>query len=424
MFSHNGKISEKQMRRMLVLSVFAGTIFVVPYLSARLFVTSVVPGMLIFLLFACIYVVCIYGIGRCYEREGRFKQKGKKAESESNDQSSWGLVAAAKNSGISGRLILLLQILRQMVRLAFYIVLSIAILGEAQVPFMPGKGAGNTANLLVVLPLLLIAVYGANVTGEKTKKEEQVPCFKGCLGIEKQGRIYEMIFWVAFIPFTLIILFGLGEVDYSIFVPHLDMPFGRLILCGYMLLTFLLPVENYLYLRPFLRIQRRAQDDEEESEGKWKKGKYGGQRSFFAILLTVLVVIVLSLLLLGIYGIRGAGEEEMVTISIMRYIRLPFGVLERFDVLMIWFFMTGCFVLICETLYFSGYLLSVLFPRAKRIYLLGIVMVLALIVVAFLPEYPTVLSVIMQYGAMVDIPLSIILPLLGLALFRLEDSKE
>lgn len=419
MFSHNGKISEKQMRRMLVLSVFAGTIFVIPYLSARLFATSIVSGLLAFFLLTCIYVICIYGISKCYKNSMYSDKEEKNTESENYDETSWGFVAAVKDDGIAGRLILLLQVLRQIVRLAFYIVLSIAVLGEAQVPFMPGKGAGNTANLLVILPLLLVAVYGANVTGkdkkDETEKEEN--CFRGCLGIEKQGRIYEMIFWVLFIPFILILLFGLGEVDYSIFLPHLDMPFGRILLCGYMLLVFLLPVENYLYLRPFLRMQEEKKDNETEDGGR--RQKYEGRKSFFAILLTVLIMIVLSILLLGIYGIKGAGEEDMITISIMRYIRLPFGILERFDVLMVWFFMTGCFVLICETLYFSGYLLSVLFPRAKRICLLGIVTVLGLVIVAFLPEYPAVLAVFLRYGAVIDIPLSVVLPLLGLALTRL-----
>lgn len=405
MFSHNGKISEKQMRRMLVLSVFAGTIFVIPYLSARLFAASVVSGLFLFFLLACIYVTCIYGISRCYENSMHFDNEGKRKEPENYNETSWGLAAEAKNGGIAGRLILLLQFLRQLVRLAFYIVLSIAVLGEAQVPFMPGKGAGNFANLLVILPLLLVAVYGANVTGEGKKEERKKGenLFRGCLGIEKQGRIYEMIFWVLFIPFLLIIIFGLKEVDYSVFLPHLDMPLGRLIVCGYLLLVFFLPVENYLYVRPFLQTREERKD----------------KKTFFAILLTVWIVIVLSVLLLGIYGIKGAGEEEMITISIMRYIRLPFGILERFDVLMVWFFMMGCFVLICETLYFSGYLLSVLFPEVKRICLLGVVVILALVIVAFVPEYPAVLTVFLRYGAVIDIPLSIVLPLLGLTLTKL-----
>lgn len=129
------------------------------------------------------------------------------------------------------------------------------------------------------------------------------------------------------------IIFGLREVDYSVFVPHVSMSFGKLLLCSYTLLTFILPVENYLYLQPHLR---------EHSIVK-KKGKA-------ALVFVIALAVVITLFVLGIFGVHGAAGEEMVTIAIMRYIRLPFGVLERFDMLMVWFFMTGCFILICSTL--------------------------------------------------------------------------
>ena len=61
MFSCNGKISEKQIRCMLVLSVFASMIFVLPYLSAKVFGTSIIPGLLVFFAFSGIYILYIYG---------------------------------------------------------------------------------------------------------------------------------------------------------------------------------------------------------------------------------------------------------------------------------------------------------------------------------------------------------------------------
>lgn len=378
MFSHNGKISEKQMRRMLVLSVFAGSIFVIPYLAAYLFGESIVPGLLVFFLLACIYVIYIYAVaGFCRKKT-------------------------------ASKLFIGIQTARLLLRLIFYLVLTIAVMGEAQIPFMPGKGFKNAANLLVVLPLLLVAVYGANVSQNENRRKEQLQEKSLCFGIEKQGRIYEMIFWVLFVPFTLVILFGVGEVDYSVFVPHLNMPIGKLLFCGYLLMTFLLPVENYLYLLPNLRVTKAGEGDR----------KYTVARSCFAVLGTVLFMGILSLLLIGIYGVKGAGQEEMVTIAIMRYIRLPFGVLERFDVLVLWFFMTGCFVLICQTLYFLGCLLSALLPKIKRFYLLGAVVLLVLAATVFLPEYSSFLPLFLSYGAFADLPLSIIMPLLGLVFLK------
>lgn len=367
MFSCNGRISEKQLCRMLVLSVFASCIFVLPYLSAGLFGESVCSGLLVFFIMACIYVTCIYGIGKKYQPTG--------------------FVYAAQNGGIAGKTLLFIQILRLLLRLAFYIVLSVAVLGEAQVPFMEGRDTDSAGNLLVILPLLLVALYGAN------------------RGIEKQGRLYEMIFWVLFIPFIIVILFGLREVDYSVFVPHTSMPFGRLLLYSYTLLTFILPVENYLYLRPYL----------EEHSIVVKKKK---------ILFTIVLAVVITLFILGIFGIHGAAGEEMVTIAIMRYIRLPFGILERFDVLMIWFLMTGCFILICSTLYYLGHLLRILCGRIKRTWLLLTMLVLAVEIVVFLPGYSHTLMLFRYYGAVMDIPLSILVPVLGIGLAEPHLAKE
>lgn len=378
MFSCNGKISEKQLQKMFVSSVFAGTIFVIPYLSARLFGEDVLSGLLFFLIFGSLYLLFFYGVGEYYEI-GRNK---------------W---------------FLSLRIARLIVRLAIYIVLAVAVLGEAEVPFMQGKETDRVANLLVVIPLLLVALYGANTArtgGNAVTKEREKQCLDNvvkkeakqqCLDIEKQGRIREMIFWMLFVPFVVMILFGLREVDYSVFIPHVTMPFGRLVFFGYSLLAFLLPAENYLYARTFVR--RKA-----------------GKKIVFSVLSVLFLVVVLSLFLLGIYGVQGAGQEEMVTIAIMRYIRLPFGVLERFDVLMVWFFMTGCFVLICETLYYAGYLMSLLFEGIKRKWLLFPVLLLSLLIVWFLPEYKETIAAFMRYGAATDVPISIILPIVEMVL--------
>lgn len=391
MFSQNGKISEKQLRRMLVLSVFASCIFVLPYLSARLFEESVCSGLLVFFLFACVYVTCIYGIGNRYHPSG--------------------FANSVENGGIAGKILLIIQIVRLLLRLAFYIGLSVKILGEAQVPFMEGGDTDYIGNLLVILPLLLVALYGAN------------------RGIEKQGRLHEMIFWVLFIPFIIVILFGLKEVDYSVFVPRVSGFSGMFLFYSYTLLTFILPVENYLYLRPDLGEYGVMADKGEtigsgRGEYRLSKKKNNVWISYAALLFVIALGIIISLFILGIYGVHGAAKEEMITIAIMRYIRLPFGVLERFDVLMVWFFMTGCFILICSTLYYIGHLLRVLCVKIKRIWMLLGMLVLAVGIVIVLPGYSHTLLLFQYYGAVMDIPLSILVPILGIGLSELRSEKE
>ncbi|MCM1180609.1 MAG: spore germination protein [Clostridium sp.] len=389
MFSENGRISEKQMRRMLVLPLYASLVFVVPHLSAWLFGESIVPGLIVFLVFACIYVGCIYGLSAWVWKTGRiygvsicdWERQAQAAENKKADIPLNG----KKSVGAVGRLLVLLQALRLIVRLAFYICLSIEVLGEGQVPYMPNHDNGNVGSLLVVLPLLLTALYAAGKY------------------MEKQGRIYELIFWILYIPLVLVLIFGIWEVDFSVFLPKWNLSVGALLFRGYLLLSFLLPVENYILLRPFL------QEQSEKKNGK----KYPGMPSFFAVMGTVLLVCVLTLFILGIYGVHGAGSEDMLTVAIMRYIRLPLGFIERVDVLLIWFFMIGCFVLIGQTLYFSGRLLSAAFPKVKRDLLLLAVLAAAMAIVAFMPGYDSTLWLYRSYGAVMDLPLSLLLPLIG-----------
>lgn len=379
MFSHNGKISEKQLRRMVVLSVFASIIFVLPYLSAKMFGESLIPGLLLFFALSGIYVLYIDSMGIWYE-----KCRGKTGKE--------GFVSVLTESGLIGILFALIQFSRIVIRLAFYILLAIAILGEAQVPFMLKSNEELWSNLLVVLPLLLIGVYGAN-----TK-------------VEKQGRIHEMLFWILFIPFVVMLLFGLKEVDYQVFVPKVDKPFGKLMLYGYVLLTFVLPMENYLYLRPDLQNHK----DKNHIRA--------------TVAATIAFGIVITLFILGIYGVNGAANEPMTTIAIMRYIQLPFGIVERFDVLMIWFFIIGCFILICQTLYFSGHIFSKLCRKKTSIWMLIFVLFLSLGIVCKVRTYENGWLSFLCYGAILDIPMSILLPLLGLGVnsfyFKREENVD
>ena len=131
MFSHNGLISEKQMRSMLMLYVFSGGIFVLPYLFALMFGKDLLAGVMVFLPVASIYV--------------------------------WIMTALSENiSGDSGSdgcstFYVIVSVVRYIIRLAFYIILAVSILSEGQVPFVDKEGGNSLANLFVLLPLLVLS---------------------------------------------------------------------------------------------------------------------------------------------------------------------------------------------------------------------------------------------------------------------------
>ncbi|MDD6072510.1 MAG: GerAB/ArcD/ProY family transporter, partial [Clostridiales bacterium] len=403
--------------------------FVVPCLSAWLFGESIVPGLMVFFVLACVYVGWIYGVSAWVRKMGGFAlSSGCECRIWEGIEKDGQVDVLMKIPGPASVLLVFLQVMRLVVRLAFYICLTIEVLKEGQVPFMPNNAKENWASIWVVLPLLLVALYAANMGGVRRKKqagdryreqekESGLPAVCRC-GIEKQGRIYEMIFWLLFIPLVLVLLFGIREVDASIFIPRWNVSFATLLFRGYLLLPFLLPVENYILLRPFLQETGRTGKEHEERK------RHCGSPSFFAVIGTVLLVCILTLFILGIYGVQGAGQEEMLTVAIMRYIRLPLGFIERVDVLLVWFFMIGCFVLIGQTLYFSAMLLELVFTRARRILLLAMLLAVALIIVAFLPGYDGTLWLYRSYGAVMDVPLSVILPVFGILVMRVYSETE
>lgn len=357
MFSENEKISGKQLRRMLMLTTFAGMIFVVPYVAANLFGDFVVCGLGMFFVCAMAYIGIIFLANHLTEinRESKNEKSLKKRKRKRD----W---------------LTLVQVCRQFINFVFYVILTIAILGEAQVPFMEGSTTDSYWNILIVIPLLLVAVYGAGH------------------GVEQVARLFEIFFWIIFIPFFILIIFGLGEVDYSVFLPKCGMPAGEVLLYSLGMLSFLVPVEQFLFL----------------SKRRNPQGK-GNGKTYLFLVLTVGIIIGLSLFIYGIYGIRGASMEEMVTVDIMRYIRLPLGILERFDIVMVWFFMLGSFVLLCSSLFYVTQELSIRDDRKRILWMAGIV-VAGLVLVYWLPNYKEALWLYFFYGAFINLPLSILLP--------------
>lgn len=385
MFSENGKISEKQLRKLILLPVFASGIFTIPHLAPRYLGRNLVLGLLLFLGMAFVYLLYIFRMGEWF-----YDRRTEEAE-------------YARHT-IWFKLLIAVEIMRFLIKMVLYLLLSVSVLGEAQVPYMQAGGNGKIGNLFVLLPLLLIAWYGAAIP--KTKADSQVHMQEK--GIEKQGRLNEMLFFVLFIPFLILVLFGIGEVDFSTWIPHREGDVSRLIYGSALLVFFVSPIDWFIYARPARRKEKR-------------KCAWTVPAAVFAGLC---LIVLLTLLLTGIYGVNGAGREEMLTIAIMRYIRLPLGVLGRFDMLMIWFFMTGCFVLLCETLFFATYLATQYYPRLKRGWFMLLFLAAAVALVCWMPDYGTVLDCFVRYGLVADLPLSILVPLLGMLVIRLWEREE
>ena len=348
MFSHNNMISQKQLRCMLMLAAFSGSIFVQPYLFANMFGTNMVIGIIIYILMAALYIGLIFLSGG-YEGTQQFSKENK----------------------YEYKLLKIVYIVRYFIRLVFYITLGVKIIGEGQVPFVDKEAGNSFGNLMVLLPLLVVAFYGAD------------------RNVEKQGRINEMLFGTAFVPFVIMILFGFKEFELKALLHGGSMYPGIIIRC-YALLTFVVPVEIY----PQLRLNKDME-------------KISSMRTYIEVMSMIILVAALSFVMAGIYGLNGMSNEPMAAVAIMRYIELPMGVLQRFDVLMVWFFMTGIFVMISGTLFGMRKQLLDLATEKMTALILVIIVFAAAATCMNLPSYELTLDAFIVFGAFVDVPLSV-----------------
>ena len=142
--------------------------------------------------------------------------------------------------------------------------------------------------------------------------------------------------------------------------------------------------------------QAKKAEKKEKSEG------------YISVLLMVILVSALSIIIAGIYGLNGMAEEPMVSVAIMRYIELPLGVLQRFDMLMVWFFMTGVFAVISGLLFRIRKQLFKVVSKEMGEIILFVIVIASLFVCRCLPEYAVTLDSFVVYGAFVDVPLSVL----------------
>lgn len=357
MFSENGLISEKQMRRMIIMPCYASLIFVIPHLSAKQFDKNLVPGLAAFFLFAVIYVGFLWRIS------GRISERVLEGD---------GLVRKA--SKIAGKGFAVWNGIRFSIRSAFYVSLSIAVLCEGEVPY--ASKYQNRIDFLVVIPLLVICIYGAS------------------RNLEKQGRICELLFWLLFIPFVFVVLFGIRGMNFKLLQSSTSLSLNKMCESAYGLLPFLLPAEYLLFLRSHLRKGERS---------RW---------SFLATVGTVLLVLVLSLGMIALYGVNGSGNEPLLTVAIMRCIKLPFQLTQRVDALLIWFFLVGCFVLISQTLFWAKEMFLVAIPGWKTIGSFSVILGTVLFFVFWMPEYEKMLFFYQHFAMWFEIPSSLLYPLL------------
>lgn len=409
MFAENHMVSVRQMKRLLVLDLFAGTSLILPaavgQLGGKAGIFSIVLGAVA----AGIFALFLLNTGRCYQ--------GTYAQFCTQTLGKWG-----------GRLYLAIYALKYFICAALLLAVFAQIVNHTFLTDMPK----------VVLGLALLAVC-AYCTSR---------------GLETRARLGEMLVYFIIIPVVIIIILAIPQIQLERLWPLDLLPGGQAdavqtlggavsqslgagpaqLLGGASVqtiggaagkagqlgasltlasgradgaggwggfawaavVTFALfsVIEWLLYLRPNVR-----------RPGKAQRGV------LVSILWPALLNILILVTCIGVFSIEGMNAERWPTVILMQIVRFPGGFLSRQDGLMLAFWMAGMFVLISGCMNYGSESLKTVFPKYKKSWM--IVFPGAFVFLCFLGIFlQDATAMYIRYMVMIYMPLSIALPVL------------
>lgn len=225
--------------------------------------------------------------------------------------------------------------------------------------------------LAVVLGVLLLmhciieAGYGAYVFADVMKKslvgEESytlilvlillVTAYAIRSGIESRARVYEVLFWILFVPLLIMFVIAANDVDFSYMGPFFTHSVSSVADGGFEVFCYLTPLFLVLFFPAYVK---------QKSRKKMIASVYA------ALWFAVIVLLIMYMILLGNFGDRALGTMQYPAVILMSNIHLRGGFVKRLDAFMIaiWFF--TLFALVGVFLFYAEKILYQLLPGGKN----------------------------------------------------------
>lgn len=304
MFSKNHIVSVRQMRRLLVLDLFAATGLVLPMAVGRLCGTAGIFAILAGGAAAAVFAGLLLKLAaRC--RSG-YPDFCREMLGERAGQAVMAIYAVKYFVTAA----LLLGVFAQIINHTFLTDIPRAVLGTA---------------------MLLICIYSV---------------FKG---LETRARLGEMLVYVVIVPIVLIIFLSIPQIHPERLWPvrlltreqavqETADAAGVVGLIWAAVITFAMfsVVEWLLFLRPHVKQRQKA-----------LRGMIGG------IAWPVVLNLLLLVVCIGVFSVAGMNNEQWPAVTLMQIVRFPGGFLSRQDGLMLAFWMAGMFMLISGSIYYG-----------------------------------------------------------------------
>jgi Spore germination protein. len=306
MFSGNNKISNRQLKKMLILNMLSISSLIIPYIAVN---CAGVQGIFLVLIGAAFAL--LYAMLMCYFVK----------QFQTNTYVNYARrTVGALLTGVIG----LLHLLKFFLMLSFAAAIFTNVIGQTLLV--------DTNTKIILAFLLLISGYGA------------------LQGIEKRARLSEILFYIILVPITLYLLLGLAKVDWSnLFIdsrilknsgiPVFGVQNYNLLLGGFFIFLTYSVLEFILFANPYFKNNK--------------------DRSMFfstgeAVFLISLLNILIYVITVGILGTGETGGKLWSAVTIMQIVKFPGGFIQRQDGILLAFWMLSMFSILSSCLYYMA----------------------------------------------------------------------
>lgn len=369
MFAHNDQISLRQLKRLLVFDLFSISGLIIPHIAA----VSTGKDGIISIVFATLYAI-IYGyimISFAKSFQGKY------------------LDYSNENAGkIITFMIGFIYILKFIISCVFAMKLFGEIINETILE--------DTDPRIIILILLIVSAYASSK------------------GFEVRARIAEILYFIVIVPIFLFLLLGLRKVDLTNLMPLFTRTPGDMVIGSYQVFITYSILEALLFTIPFIHFR--------------KADITKGRKVYHYIVNAVSIIGILNVLIfivtMGILGNIQTSQKLWSMVTIIQIVKMPGGFIQRQDAIILTFWMLCIYSIISAFFFYSTFIGKQIFKVENRNYLL-VPFLLVIYGISLLPiETEQFYYFYEEYMKYIGIPLSIILPLIVLAIGKLRSKSK
>jgi len=357
MFSNNSKISDKQMKKMLVFDMISISTLIIPYIAASgagkdglisiiaASAAAAVYGLV--MLYFCKRIKCDY-MEYCRQTLGR----------------------------VGTFLFGMFYLVKFIFSAVFVLTLFVTVIHETILP--------GTNRTVILISLILVSVFYAS------KK------------MEVRARTVEILYYLILIPLLLLFLLGLYKVNLSNLLPLAVTDSVSTIKTSYTVFLTFSALELILFATPSVT--------GEDEKNKFKR------KVMQAVLTTSVFNLVVFVIVTGLLGTSGAARKIWSTISVMQMIEIPGGFVQRQDAIMLCLWLVTIFTVTSTLFHYLCSVTKSITGLRRQSYILVVYAVLLFLIVMQPLNLDTLFDYYGKYIAYIGFPQSILLP--GLLMTR------